>query len=335
MSHFSVLVAVPGIEKGEDLQSAVSSALDDILAPYCESTEDAAFLEFRDCEDEYRAEYENKSTGAVLFPDGKAYSVYENEVQKRFCFQDGELAVSEYHSAEYTDEELEQLLHEVEYIESYPFNKLYATFDSFVEDWHGITNCNLYHRYGYFTNPNATWDWFQIGGRWPGSFLVCSDTTEIVYSEDEGEESLVPGFISCSGARKKDICWDKLKKLEQDELRDKYRELCEIAIGKKEPAGQMHVKDGNVYGWTEFPLLISGETEAEYLTRNRCGENDIWVPGCYAFVDTDGEWHGQGDMGWWGISTNDKPELEWNAECRQFLEDVHEDTVLVMVDCHI
>lgn len=335
MSHFSVLVAVPGVALDEDVSSTVHSCLGDIMEPYCESTEDPAFLQFVDVEDASRDEYNTGETRAVRFPDGHLESVHCSSVRERFDFDGEHLSVSDHHSKEFSDEELSELLQRCELIVHCPYTQLYPTFDKFMEDWHGYSKRNVQKRYGYYSNPNATWDWYQIGGRWPGEFLVKAENTNYVSSEDSGEESTVPGFTSCSGARKRDICWDRMKEVAQEELRAKYHNLCEMVAGIRKPEGLLHVEDGAVYGWNAFPLLEAGETEEHYLKRNRAGADDMGIPGFYAYVDIDGEWHSQGDMGWWGISSNDKPETDWNAECLEFIQDQHENTVFVMVDCHI
>ena len=40
-------------------------------------------------------------------------------------------------------------------------------------------------------------------------------------------------------------------------------------------------------------------------------------------------------MGWFGISSNDKPERTWNDELQTLMNEVQDDDYLVAVDCHI
>jgi len=40
-------------------------------------------------------------------------------------------------------------------------------------------------------------------------------------------------------------------------------------------------------------------------------------------------------MGWWGITTNEKADDEWNNEFQKLIEDLPDDTLLTLVDCHI
>lgn len=55
----------------------------------------------------------------------------------------------------------------------------------------------------------------------------------------------------------------------------------------------------------------------------------------YAFVTTDGEWVERGEMGWFGISSNEMNEDEWDAKFREYLKTLDKDIILTLVDCHI
>ena len=61
-------------------------------------------------------------------------------------------------------------------------------------------------------------------------------------------------------------------------------------------------------------------------------EPDYWVP--YAVVK-DSEWIGRGDMGWWGISTNNIPVDEWTQKVRELIASLPDDTFIWFYDCHI
>ena len=60
------------------------------------------------------------------------------------------------------------------------------------------------------------WDWYQIGGRWPVTFLVKADCTEYSFGErswgNYSKKYPAPeGYMWVSAARKKDICWDVMR----------------------------------------------------------------------------------------------------------------------------
>ena len=61
-------------------------------------------------------------------------------------------------------------------------------------------------------------------------------------------------------------------------------------------------------------------------------EDENWAP--YAVVK-DSEWLERGQMGWWGISTNDAPKEEWSTKVRELIESLSDDTLISFYDCHI
>jgi len=52
-------------------------------------------------------------------------------------------------------------------------------------------------------------------------------------------------------------------------------------------------------------------------------------------VVKNGEWHENGKMGWFGAVTDEKAKDEWDNEIENLLEDVSEDTLISIYDCHI
>lgn len=68
--------------------------------------------------------------------------------------------------------------------------------------------------------------------------------------------------------------------------------------------------------------------------------NDPHVPFC--LVTTDGDWHERGEMGWFGISVNDKEEDVWNDEVKSYVknlanlpEEERNAIVVYAVDFHV
>ena len=55
----------------------------------------------------------------------------------------------------------------------------------------------------------------------------------------------------------------------------------------------------------------------------------------FAFLDAGGEWHERAKMGWWGLTSDDKPEDEWEAEFTGLLNAVDDEDWIVLVDVHI
>lgn len=48
----------------------------------------------------------------------------------------------------------------------------YESLDQFMEEYHGYKKDTETRKYGYWENPNAKWDWYEVGGRWSNSLLT-------------------------------------------------------------------------------------------------------------------------------------------------------------------
>lgn len=55
----------------------------------------------------------------------------------------------------------------------------------------------------------------------------------------------------------------------------------------------------------------------------------------YAFVTTGGEWVERGQMGWFGLSSNDKDEDDWDKQFRDYVKSLGSDVRMTLIDCHI
>lgn len=49
----------------------------------------------------------------------------------------------------------------------------------------------------------------------------------------------------------------------------------------------------------------------------------------------DGEWYERGEMGWFGMSSNELSEDEWDEKFKTLIEELSPDTLITVVDCHI
>lgn len=49
----------------------------------------------------------------------------------------------------------------------------------------------------------------------------------------------------------------------------------------------------------------------------------------------DGEWFEKGKMGWWGVVIDDKEEQQWEAELQKLIQELHDETMISIYDCHI
>lgn len=334
------------VEKFSPFESEIEATLDEMLAPYCESTEDPRYQEFVNEEDGHREDYENGTTTVIRLPDGKICTQYAPEFTERYTLRDNKVYLRPNQKTPLLalSPSITGMGHELasfEVLQQYPFKSLYPTFGAFLEDHCGLTYDEKEKAYGYYTNPDSKWDWFQIGGRWTAVFLV-KDTCDLKILGnrsllDDGEITTAPdGYQWVVGARKCDIQWDKMKELALEAKTKAFAAWENWFLNDIEPDPKPHLvvkNDEGIHSWGRT-LYYKGESLEDYLKRNGLDPNARYPHTAYAYLDEKG-WHGQGDMGWFGLSSNDMAEGDWNEMMHAFIESVPDDYFLVSVDCHI
>jgi hypothetical protein len=197
----------------------------------------------------------------------------------------------------------------------------YPDYEEYLRDWHGVEDDE---RQGYDYNPKAKWDWYQLGGRWTGYFKLKPGK-----KGDLGEYSLVSEhraeFGTADQALKKDIDFDKMEH-EQFEKSSETYDKFEAAY----KAGTLKPGDG----YWEYGVENTGdrdnyvpETREQYI--KRCAPVRTFA------VLKDGVWIEKGEMGWFGIASNEKDPDEWNNEYKKLIDSLPDNTLLSVYDCHI
>lgn len=188
----------------------------------------------------------------------------------------------------------------------------YKNIEDFAENYHGYLKQD--DVWGRWTNPNSKWDWYEIGGRWTGFFKVKKNPK---YPNDitvgrpglmtsNAEEGYVDSIRLCDI----DFAGMKIDKL-------KGLEINWVDIEKK-----ISENDKLVY---LIYSLKENDTKEDYIKRNSTFST-------YAVIK-DGKWYEKGEMGWWGISSDEKD--DWQDEFNKLIISLPEDTLLTVVDCHI
>lgn len=195
--------------------------------------------------------------------------------------------------------------------------------------------------YGYYLNPNAEWDWFQIGGRWPNRFLVKTNCCTVFSGElsfflkNEPDVEAPDGYCWVTGARKKDIAWDVMKALFIQREREIYLQ-CEkwYREGTLPNGGRgLFITDKGVESWGSL-LYAKGETLEECLRRKGLSEEYQYPLGTYALLSDDG-WTDRYKMGCEGENMNSENERQWDQAVQRYIASLPDDAMLVSVDCHI
>lgn len=229
-------------------------------------------------------------------------------------------------------------------------------FDTYAEDYHGYKKDEETGKYGYWENPNAKWDWYQLGGRWAGFFRLKPGA-----KGENGRAGLFgkeaePGHADA--VKKCDIDFEWMRADAESGAGDKYDEIISI-VG--ESINEMHswdkVRDVMFPGdrdlardfynsqlaptklkeWNSVNSFKFSFIDLEDFQSTR--EDYVKRVGDAAFssfaVIKDGVWYQKGEMGWWGMASNTKEQGDWNKEISNLLVDLPDDTLISIYDCHI
>lgn len=159
-------------------------------------------------------------------------------------------------------------------------------------------------KHGLWTNPEAKWDWYSIGGRWSG-MLTLKDGTK------------------ADSARVRD-CNFKTDK-------NRYNEAArfwEVFVEGCQPRCE---QEGNIDSWYKPEYY-----KRQYASKEEYAKlQSTFVP--FAFISADGEWHEPGQMGWFGDDDSTAESRQsHNKEYEDYLKFASdEDLYITVVDCHI
>lgn len=109
------------------------------------------------------------------------------------------------------------------------------------------------------------------------------------------------------------------KSQERERAGKSYREQAAIAAEREE----------YLCGIRQSPIDWFGYDEEAYVQKMR---NMSMVP--YAVVK-DGEWFAKGEMGWFACSDDHMTDEEWCKKVNELYDELPEDALLTLVDCHI
>lgn len=229
----------------------------------------------------------------------------------------------------------------------------YPTFELYVEDYHGYKAHEIdgETRYGYYENPNAKWDWYQVGGRWSG-FLKLKAGAEGEHGDRSwmrrGEpvesgycDSAAKGNIDFEGMRQEDAdkagaTWDKAHALIAGRA-FKTWEQCRAEHAIIDTAREVyHAQDvvkefrqSESFGWFTKPEDFTAVTREAHVAHARAVAINTYA------VLKDGEWYEKGEMGWWGLSNDKMTDTEWAVKVGELIDSLSDDTRITIVDCHI
>lgn len=206
-------------------------------------------------------------------------------------------------------------------------------------------------------NPDSRWDWYMLGGRWTGEFIKLKSGSQGVV----GEASWATGHAAgVDQAYKKDIDFDAIKSCARTKALATYRD-CANKCGGQIPLLHIHweelchsdkyshmsldekreiyhaqesikIWEDKVIGNNSFVYALEDFQCSEEEYANRV-VRDSFIP--YAVL-YEGEWIARGDMGWWGIATNEHfSEDDWCEKVWGLIDECSDDTLFSFYDLHI
>ena len=310
----------------------VADAVDEAMEPYAEHTENPEYLEFWK-EDDLEEQYEDDVEDCYKTPDGRI--VLGSELNYKFVIRDGK--VFQRRAGPSHHEMRTKKAKKYKALPNYPLKKLYQTFGEYAERYHGCVYNEEERGYGYYSNPNAFYDWYVIGGRWPCVFLVkdtCEEYSPGERYRDKEEAGAPEGYIWVSAARKKDVEWELMMKLEKEESLKYYDIYKQAFIEQKLPEDHHgRIKEDGIYGF-DYVYYRKDETLEEFMHRRCLNGRHIYPPMFFGMLKPDG-YYSMDDMR--HHKKTKKSDID-NAMCRKmddFIGGLDDETVLVAVDIHM
>ena len=170
--------------------------VEEVMAPYsAEPSEE--YMEFADMTEELKADYA-KSVDCLKLPNGKIVECGSYPYFSKYSIVDGKVSQNKVGHLHHTRRTKQS--RKMQYLPNCPRQKVYKTFEKYAEDYRGYEYSEEEKGYGFYCNPNAMWDWYQIGGRWQVTFLVKQTVRNTLSGNEAGATT------AKSTLHPKDIC---------------------------------------------------------------------------------------------------------------------------------
>lgn len=182
----------------------------------------------------------------------------------------------------------------------------------------------------YCYNPDAKWDWYEIGGRWLDSLKVPKSAESYTgYHYGEPSDKKQRGKNRwVDGARIKDILWADMNKQTNEQIKHKtefWNDYVEGNNPDKEYEGVFYKPEyyKQMYAGKEDYIMKSGL----FYTHSLLLYDE----------DTGSDWIEPGEMGWFAIDNSTKDSLSDYLEkfYNVIQDEKYQDYWFIVVDCHI
>jgi hypothetical protein len=331
MSHFTCLVIGPNV--------------DALLQPYheyeCTGTDDE-YVKDIDITDEARDGYAKATETRLQAADGTLHSFFDEKGEWRHEFSRTDPAAPTWDRSRRT-----RYVPPGYTVIEVPTASV-ETFAEYVDGYYGkqITVLDGVEKVIKRTNPNAHWDWWKLGGRWTGFFKLKDGASGEVGDPGLMTPAAKPG--RADQALKSAIDFDSMRDEAGEKAGAKWDKAAALTGGQPWEAwefvrGRMPIADARVF-YNAQPAVVALKADEEFswdVDDTLCGKRDAYVAAArdraittFALVHR-GEWTEKGSMGWFGMSTGDMDQAEWNRLFNALIDGLPDDTLLSVVDCHI
>ena len=176
--------------------------------------------------------------------------------------------------------------------------------------------------HGFWLNPNAKWDWYEIGGRFSGMLRLLPNREgkcgERSWTNVDQE---IPSDC-CDQALIKDIDLSM-----DNSAYDRAERFWEVVVEEMPLNPDENPRDFDSWYKKEY-YIEQFKTKEEYA--KHVASFSVW-----SLITSDGTWHENGSMGWWGM--NDAT-YDSRMSFKEFLDKQlkeNPDKWITIVDCHI
>lgn len=320
----------------DSFSRAVISEAGHIMERYAVETENPEYLEFCDRTALVKQEYSTGTIDCFRLAEGRIVPPYDDRVYLRFVIRDGKVYKSR--SGPLQHEKRNKQARRMKALPGYPLKRLFPSLESFASEWYGYQFHEEQGGYGYYYNPDALWDWYSIGGRWPELFLVKEACPEYSIGESnrDAEESRMrapKGYRWACAARKKDIEWQAINDWILLKAKERFKSLEKLfATGQRDRDIYGTVTEDGILHLGEL-IYRKGECAESYLAR-RGLLDDRRYPVCfYGYLDESGCRTEDASI---PGSPRDRAESQkkWQDTLQDYIGSLSDDDVLVGIDCH-
>lgn len=333
MSHFTVLVHLTEEEVKNNVQECAAIKLQPYHEFECTGVKDQYVVKV-DETDEKLYDYNTETVDAVYDQDGALVGTKYSAGCKRFWDSNNDNFI----------------LPEGYELRKTALNEIY-TFEGFLRDWHGYSLDGKYSsfedgRFYRFTNPNAKWDWWTVGGRWAGMFLDTNGVKQdIIQKKDwdvagEAAKAITDFAPFYDRFEEHSHLFEDVVFMSWDECCNKFK-TSDGSTDYSAARGYYHSQEYKNILKTVFSSI--GDAEYEWLLHNpenffNVSREDFMKArifnriGTFAVLD-DAGWHEKGSMGWFACVSDEK--ANWNQIYLDKINSIPDNDYLVLVDCHI